>query len=293
VTIRGGSPSRRALILDEMGIGPVWHARRLGEPAESAGEDDEPAATDAQVPQSASALEPSGESPIEGVSAPAISSSTPSDLLVRSSPVTNEEIGQMDWGQLQAAVATCTRCALCASRNKTVFGVGDATANWLFIGEGPGYNEDRQGEPFVGPAGKLLDNMMAAMDLRRGEKVFITNIVKCRPTDASGKDRAPTPAEAGACMPYLERQISLMQPRMLVALGKTAAVSLLRIDAATSLGSLRGRLHRHAKRPLAVTYHPAYLLRMPRDKAKSWEDLCLALEAEAQITADTDGDAAS
>jgi uracil-DNA glycosylase family 4 len=199
----------------------------------------------------------------------------------------------MDWSELQAAVATCTRCSLCASRNKTVFGVGDATANWLFIGEGPGYNEDLQGEPFVGAAGKLLDNMMAAMALRRGEKVFITNIVKCRPTDASGKDRAPTPAEAGACMPYLERQIALMRPRMLLALGKTAAVSLLRMDPATSLGSLRGRLHHHARRPLVVTYHPAYLLRMPRDKAKSWQDLCLALETEAEIAANPDGDADS
>lgn len=199
----------------------------------------------------------------------------------------------MDWTELQAAIATCTRCALCASRTRTVFGVGGASADWLFIGEGPGTNEDRQGEPFVGPAGKLLDNMMAAMDMRRGEKVFITNIVKCRPTDASGKDRAPTSAEAGACLPYLERQIALMQPRMLVALGKTAAVSLLRLDPATSLGSLRGRLHRHAGRPLAVTYHPAYLLRMPRDKAKSWQDLCLALEAEAGIAANADGDADS
>jgi uracil-DNA glycosylase family 4 len=199
----------------------------------------------------------------------------------------------MDWSELQAAVATCTRCALCASRNKTVFGVGDATANWLFVGEGPGTNEDRQGEPFVGPAGKLLDNMMAAMHLRRGEKVFITNIVKCRPTDASGKDRAPTPAEAGACMPYLERQIALMQPRILLALGKTAAVSLLGLDPATSLGSLRGRLHHHGRRTVAVTYHPAYLLRMPRDKAKSWEDLCLALAAEAEIAASVEGDADS
>jgi uracil-DNA glycosylase family 4 len=244
-----------------------------------------PAAADAPARQGAAALEPSGGSPFEAAAG--------FNLEARSSAVENEDIAQMDWGQLQAAVATCTRCALCESRNKTVFGVGDATANWLFIGEGPGYNEDRQGEPFVGPAGKLLDNMMAAMDLRRGEKVFITNIVKCRPTDASGKDRAPTPAEAAACLPYLLRQISLMQPRMLVALGKTAAVSLLGMDATTSLGSLRGRLHRHADRPLAVTYHPAYLLRMPRDKAKSWQDLCLALEAEAQATANADGDAAA
>lgn len=290
------SLARRALLLDEMGIGPVWHARQRGE--QSAPAVAEAALTVLEIPAMQDVAVPQPETEIAARSASSLpplaaaASTAPHALQVESTPVSDDAIAQMDWSELQAAVASCTRCGLCASRNKTVFGVGDAKANWLFVGEGPGYNEDRQGEPFVGPAGKLLDNMLAAMHLRRGENAFIANIVKCRPTDTSGKDRPPTPAEAAACMPYLERQIALIEPRMLVALGKTAAVSLLGLDPETSLGSLRGRLHRHGDLPVTVTYHPAYLLRTLRDKAKSWQDLCLALEAEAEIAANADRDAA-
>src|SRR5690606_5878910 len=141
-------------------------------------------------------------------------------------------------------------------------------------------NEDLQGEPFVGPAGKLLDNMLLAMGLRRGENAFIANVVKCRPTGSDGRDRPPSPEEAGACMPYLERQIALIKPEVIVALGKTAGVSLLGLPSETSLASLRGKIHRHAGLPLVVTYHPAYLLRKPIDKSKSWSDLCLAMQAD-------------
>ena len=191
---------------------------------------------------------------------------------------TDADIAAMDWDALQAAVATCTRCDLCRSRTRTVFGSGDPKAAWLFVGEGPGRNEDQQGEPFVGPAGTLLDNMLAAMSLRRGRDVFIANIVKCRPTDATGKDRAPTPEEAAACRPYLQRQIALIQPQILVALGKVAAVTLLARDPGIAVSSLRGTVHRYGPLPLVVTYHPAYLLRALVDKRKAWEDLCLAME---------------
>jgi uracil-DNA glycosylase family 4 len=190
-------------------------------------------------------------------------------------------IAAMDWEALQSAVATCTRCHLCEGRTRTVFGTGDPKAAWLFVGEGPGRTEDQQGEPFVGQAGKLLDNMLAAMSLRRGRDVFIANVVKCRPTDAAGKDRAPTPEEAAACLPYLQRQIALIQPRIVIALGKVAALTLLERDAGTALASLRGTVHRYGPLPLVVTYHPAYLLRALVDKRKAWQDLCLAMDTLA------------
>jgi DNA polymerase len=179
---------------------------------------------------------------------------------------------------LKSVVSSCTKCDLCKTRTQTVFGVGDQKARWLFVGEGPGRNEDFQGLPFVGPAGKLLDNMMIAMGLKRGENTYIANIVKCRPTDAAKKDRQPTPEEAGACMPYLERQIALINPTVIVALGKTAAISLLQLNPDTPVGKLRGTVHRYANRPLIVTYHPAYLLRSLKEKGKVWADLCLAMQ---------------
>jgi DNA polymerase len=151
-----------------------------------------------------------------------------------------------------------------------VFGVGNPDADVMFIGEGPGYHEDKQGEPFVGAAGQLLDNMLAALGLARSEDVFIANVLKCRPPG----NRAPEPLETAACRPYLDRQIELVAPRLLVALGKSAACTLLGIDA--SVASLRNRVHRYRDTPLIVTYHPAYLLRTPADKAKAWEDLLFA-----------------
>jgi DNA polymerase len=149
-------------------------------------------------------------------------------------------------------------------------GVGDTCAQWLFVGEAPGAEEDAKGEPFVGQAGRLLDNMLAALGIRRGENVYIANILKCRPPG----NRTPTPLEAEACRPYLDRQIALIRPKLIVALGKSAATTLLNVDA--TIASLRGRVHRYQGVPLVVTYHPAYLLRNLPDKAKAWEDLCLA-----------------
>ena len=187
----------------------------------------------------------------------------------------------MDWEQLKSAVAGCIKCGLCKTRTRTVFGTGDEKAKWLFIGEGPGRNEDLQGEPFIGPAGKLLDNMMLAMGLKRGENAYIANIVKCRPVGADGRDRPPAPEEAAACRPYLERQIALIQPTILVALGKTAGLSLVGGDPDTPVSQLRGKVHRYDGLPLIVTYHPAYLLRKLADKAKTWNDLCLAMDTFA------------
>lgn len=185
-------------------------------------------------------------------------------------------LAAMDWDALEAGIRECTQCGLCEGRKHAVPGVGDRGARWLFVGEGPGRNEDLQGEPFVGPAGKLLDNMLRALGLARGQDTYIANIVKCRPVGSDGRDRPPTPDEVNACMPYLRRQIALIRPQVIIALGKTAAVSLLGLPAETALAGLRGQPREFDGIPLVITYHPAYLLRQPADKAKTWRDLCLA-----------------
>ena len=176
----------------------------------------------------------------------------------------------MDWEALAAAVAECRACDLCKARKQAVLGVGDQQADWLFVGEGPGAEEDERGEPFVGQAGKLLDAMLAAIDLKRGENVYIANSVKCRPPN----NRTPEPEETAACWPYLERQIELLQPKLIVALGRPAAQTLLQRE--VKIGAARGQLFDYKGIPLIVTYHPAYLLRNLSDKAKAWEDLCFA-----------------
>jgi len=182
----------------------------------------------------------------------------------------SERIAALSWQAFAADVDACVACELCRSRNKSVPGVGDARAQWLFVGEAPGAEEDAKGEPFVGQAGRLLDNMLAALNLARGRNVYIANVLKCRPPN----NRTPTPLEAEACRPYLDRQIALLAPKVIVALGKSAATTLLNVDA--SIASLRGRVHRYCGVPLIVTYHPAYLLRNLPDKAKAWEDLLFA-----------------
>lgn len=239
---------RNTAFLEEMGLGPVWQRRDVA-PQEIFTKG---AVTNESLPQDAA-----------------------EQAVVPSAP-SSSAVSGMDWDMLRASVAGCVKCGLCHGRTRTVFGVGDEKAKWLFIGEGPGRNEDQQGEPFVGQAGKLLDNMLAAIGLRRGENAYIANVVKCRPTDEGGRDRPPSPEEVAACLPYLERQIALIRPTVLVALGKTAALSLLGLDADTPLARLRGKVHQYSGRPLIVTYHPAYLLRNLPDKRKAWEDLCLA-----------------
>ena len=181
-----------------------------------------------------------------------------------------ERIAKMGWDELKATVKGCTACPLRAGCTQTVFGVGDESADWLLIGEAPGAEEDRLGEPFVGQAGRLLDNMLAALELRRGENVYIANVLKCRPPG----NRNPEPAEVAACSPYLRRQIQLIQPKLIVAMGRFAVQTLLNTDA--TIGSLRGSVHAYQGVPLVVTYHPAYLLRNLPDKAKAWADLVFA-----------------
>ena len=195
--------------------------------------------------------------------APAVTGLTPA----RSRP---EGVDVMDWAALRGAVAGCQACKLCEGRTNTVFGVGDERADWLIVGEAPGEHEDLQGEPFVGQAGKLLDNMLKALGLDRQHKVFIANVLKCRPPG----NRNPEPDEMAQCEPYLKRQVALLQPKIILAMGRFAVQALL--QSSEPIGKLRGQVHQYQGVPLVVTYHPAYLLRNLPDKAKAWADLCAA-----------------
>lgn len=189
-------------------------------------------------------------------------------------------IAQMDWATLQQAVEMCRSCKLCESRTHTVFGTGQRPAtpheapqaDWLIVGEAPGEQEDLTGEPFVGPSGQLLDNMLKAIGLARQHQVFITNVLKCRPP----ANRNPQPGEMVQCAPFLQRQIDLLRPRIILAMGRFAAQALLQTT--EPIGKLRGRIHQYHGVPVVVSYHPAYLLRNLPEKAKAWEDLCLAVK---------------
>jgi uracil-DNA glycosylase len=182
------------------------------------------------------------------------------------------EIELLAWDALAQAVASCRACKLCEGRTNTVFGVGDRQADWLIVGEAPGEHEDRRGEPFVGQAGKLLDNMLKALGLDRDSKVYIANVLKCRPPG----NRNPQPEEVAQCEPFLRRQVQLLQPKIILAVGRFAVQSLL--GTTEAIGKLRGRVHQYSGVPVVVTYHPAYLLRNLQDKAKAWADLCFAQE---------------
>jgi len=234
--------TRRELILKELGLTPVWRIKS------------NPLRQDSIQPSQTQEVTQSRQSPVE--------------ITVDQAP--QSTIQHMDWNQLKSAVAQCQACPLSQTRTQTVFGVGDEHADWLYVGEGPGATEDEVGEPFVGQAGKLLDNMLAAIDLKRGYQVYITNIVKCRPPN----NRNPSSHEANQCKPYLTRQIELIKPKIIVALGKVAAQNLLGRE--DSISSLRGIVHNYSGIPLIVTYHPAYLLRSLPEKAKVWKDLCFA-----------------
>lgn len=262
--------SRRDDLLEELGLGPRWVRR------------DAPAAEIETPPLVVDA--PDVATPVNVRTEPV--TPRPRQQTARPATVAEPELAageraetilRMDWPALEAEVAGCQACGLCARRNKTVFGVGDREADWLFVGEGPGADEDAKGEPFVGQAGKLLDNMLAAIGLARGRGVYIANIVKCRPPG----NRNPEPGEARQCMPYLQRQVDLIRPRLIVALGKVAATNLL--GAEEPITRLRGRVLDYRGIPLLVTYHPAYLLRSLAEKAKAWEDLCFAQETMARL----------
>ena len=206
------------------------------------------------------------------VSVPVTAPAAPRAVLARG------DIASLDWPALRESVAGCRACGLCQSRTQTVFGVGHTQAHWMVVGEAPGENEDLQGEPFVGAAGQLLDRMLAALKLTRSDtgsattaqRVYIANTLKCRPP----RNRNPTVEEMAQCEPYLVRQIELLRPRIILAMGRFAVQALLRSD--EPVGKLRGRVHRYQGVPLVVTYHPAYLLRSLHDKARAWDDLCLA-----------------
>jgi uracil-DNA glycosylase len=241
-------------VLDELNLLPRWQLR-----AQARGE------SAAKVPAPAPAV----PAPADAATVARVTSAVVHDARAA-------RIAGLAWDALAADVEACTACGLCRTRHKSVPGVGDAKADWLFVGEAPGAEEDARGEPFVGQAGRLLDSMLAAIGLSRADNVYIANVLKCRPPN----NRNPEPAEADACRPYLERQIALLQPKLIVALGKSAAGLLLGTDA--TIASLRGRVHDYRGVPLVVTYHPAYLLRTLPDKAKAWEDLVLARATVAQ-----------
>ena len=183
-----------------------------------------------------------------------------------------EHIASLDWDALEADIAQCTACGLCKTRNKTVPGAGARDANWMIVGEAPGADEDEQGLPFVGRSGKLLDAMLRATNHSREKNVFIANTLKCRPPD----NRNPAPEELAACAPYLHRQIALMQPKMLLTVGKFAAQTIAGSEEA--IGAMRGKTYHYQNIPMRVTYHPSYLLRAPLEKAKAWDDLLAAMK---------------
>ncbi len=215
------------------------------------------------------------DKPVAALSATA---TTTASAVRRASDIPSAREAGADWTELRARVAACTRCSLSTTRTQTVFGVGNPQADWLIVGESPGAEEDRKGEPFVGRAGQLLNSMLLAIGLPR-EQVYIANVLKCRPPG----NRDPSPTEAAECLPYLEQQIALLQPKIMLVVGRIAAQNLLRTD--KTLGSLRQQVHRFGLSavPLVVTYHPAYLLRTPIDKRKAWEDLKFAREVCSRV----------
>ncbi len=244
------NPSRQQ-ILHEMGLGPVW---KLRAPSVAA------TATElrAEATHSAAERAPTDDTAVTRVANIAM---------------------PMDWDELAATVAACRQCRLCEVRKQAVLGVGDGRADWLFVGEGPGAEEDERGEPFVGQAGQLLDNMLTSIGLQRGRDVYIANAVKCRPPE----NRTPDPDELAACRPYLAQQIALIQPKLIVAMGRPAAQTLLQTE--VKISTARTKVHDYEGIPVIVTYHPAYLLRSPLDKAKAWEDLCFMRRTMRQLKA--------
>jgi uracil-DNA glycosylase family 4 len=254
-------------MLRELELLPVWQRRLAPATATDIATDTAPQA--AALPETDAPA-----SAAEATSAPVmLPQSTAGIETPMLAPISESRVGQiaeMDWQALQACVQTCEACDLAQGRTQTVFGVGDPDADWLIVGEAPGAEEDLKGEPFVGQSGKLLDNMLAAIKLVRGKNVYIANTVKCRPPE----NRNPQAQELQQCGSFLQRQVALMQPKLILVLGEVAAQALLGRD--DSIANLRGKLHSHEGVPVIVTYHPAYLLRNPADKARAWEDLCFA-----------------
>jgi uracil-DNA glycosylase len=298
---------RQRALLAEMGVrvwSPMSEAAVMGAPAVETLVVDTTASVSAEAVMQAHAEEAHSFAAASELATQAIANAAGYDTAARQTPAPvvmaeptpiliqrPEGIDHMDWSTLHSTVSGCQACTLCGSRQNTVFGVGSPAqddeapqVDWLIVGEAPGEDEDRQGEPFVGQAGQLLDNMLGAMKLSRtgvrtaeGGGVFITNVLKCRPPGS----RNSKPEEVAQCLPYLERQVALLHPKMIVVMGRLAMQALLRntlpeVDS-TPLGKLRGRVHHYQNVPVVVTYHPAYVLRNLPEKAKVWADLCLAM----------------
>jgi len=257
---------RQRAMLAEMGV-RVWWPQRADD-APSAAPQVSPSVALHQTPAAVvPAMTPPSTRP-----APVVSAQTA--VIVTGQPLA-EGVDRMDWTTLQDTAATCQACDLCGQRKKSVFGVGDVQADWMVIGDPPGEDEEQQGEPFAGPAGQLLDNMLKAVGLARKAQgaggVYITSAVKCRPPG-----RNPSPQELSTCSPYLARQVALVQPKVILVMGRFAVQSVL--QSSEPLGKLRGQLHTYQGVPVVATYHPSSLLRTPADKAKAWVDLLLALK---------------
>ena len=266
-------------MLAEMGL-PPWLAPAAAEPGCDPSRGDQAAAQTSAPASPDRAVAATLVGPVQRVPLHGTSSGLGASVPATSGVMPDQVVADMDWPALRSSVAACTACGLCKGRTQTVFGVGNTSAHWMVVGEAPGEQEDRQGEPFVGRSGQLLDNMLRALGLTRDEappdrQVFIANTLKCRPPG----NRNPMPEELATCEPFLIRQVALVRPRIILAMGRFAVQSLLR--SSEPIGRLRGRVHEYQGVPLIVTYHPAYLLRNPEEKARSWDDLCLAAETAA------------
>ncbi len=271
---------RRDAILREMGLAPLWRLRGAEPVEEAQPEPAEPTPEPAVAAPVAAPAPASRPVPLARFAPPvAVPADAPAEAPARR-PAPAGDIAGLGWDDLEARIRECDACALCKRRKQAVPGVGDRQADWLFVGEGPGAEEDERGEPFVGQAGRLLDNMLASIGLARGNDVYIGNAVKCRPPN----NRTPETDELAACFPYLERQIALIKPRLIVALGRPAAQALLNQE--VRIAAARGKLFEFGGIPVVVTYHPAYLLRNLADKAKAWEDLCFARTTMKRLKAD-------
>lgn len=272
--------ARQRAMLAEMGV-KLWlpKPRPAAATATATAADPEPPAAPV-VAEPAPPAVPAARHPAPApVQAPTAAPAAAPVIAAAAAPATvaaRADIATFDWPALREAVAGCRACGLCESRRNTVFGVGHTQADWMIVGEAPGENEDRQGEPFVGAAGQLLDAMLRACGRSRtsdeaARSVYIANVLKCRPP----ANRNPAPEEVLRCEPYLARQVALVKPRLIIAMGRFAVQSLLKTT--EPIGRLRGRVHHYEGVPVIVTYHPAYLLRTPIDKAKAWADLCMAM----------------
>jgi uracil-DNA glycosylase len=255
----------RSTILREIGLTPIWRERATQPEVQVAGKVT-PASFE-QTQKISDSLNATVASTNPSTTVPTVTATTRD---IASDDNREARIGALSWDELVADIAQCTACKLCKTRTNTVPGVGDKTPSWMIVGEAPGENEDKRGEPFVGKAGQLLDAMLAAIGKKRGEGVYIANVIKCRPPG----NRNPEADEIAACAPYLKRQIGLAQPKLLLAAGKFSAQTLLNRE--DTVGAMRASGGSYESVPVVVTYHPSYLLRSPLEKAKAWDDLMKA-----------------